>query len=184
MIWISPWPSQATIPIASRIPGIASRTSVIRIAILFATIQIAVIFLAQSYLDNMSEDAMRTVLTNQSYSLTQAQFKTNVCANLTALFTCSNLIVDLEPAPTTAAGISAALPQFTNKGVLVNPTKFVVGTQNQRMILTLMYQWPVIGGPLGVNFTNIGNGTHLLVSTQVFYKEPCLATSGCVQTGG
>jgi Flp pilus assembly protein TadG len=152
-------------------------------AIVLVTAQVSVIFLAQSYLDNMAEDAMRTVLTNQAYTLTQAQFKTAVCANLTALFNCSNLIVDLEAAPSSASAITSALPQFNSSGQLVKPTSFVVGGQYTPMILTLMYQWPVISGPLGFTFGNMGNGTHLLISTQVFYKEPCLNSNGCAQSG-
>ena len=153
------------------------------IVIVLFTAQVIVIFIAQSYLDDMAEDAMRTVQTNQAYSLTQAQFKTAVCANITALLSCNNLIVDLEAAPTSASAITAALPQFNKTGNLVNPTNFVVGTQNTQMIVTLMYQWPVISGPLGLSFSNMGNGTYLLVSTLVFYKEPCLASNGCVQSG-
>ena len=153
------------------------------IAIVLATAQVAVIFVAQSYLDNMAEDAMRTVLTNQAYTLTQTQFQTAVCQNITALFSCGNVIVDLEPAPTSASGITSALPQFTASGALKNTTNFVVGSQNTQMILTLMYQWPVISGPLGVSFSNMGNGTYLLISTQVFYKEPCLNANGCSQSG-
>jgi len=154
------------------------------IATVLATLQVAVIFVAQSYLDAMAEDAMRTVLTNQAYTLTQTQFKNTVCANLTALFSCSNLIVDLEAAPSSASDITAALPQFTSSGALKNPTNFNVGGQNTQMILTLMYQWPVISGPLGLSFSNMGNGTHLLISTEVFYKEPCLSSSGCTQQSG
>ena len=41
------------------------------------------------------------------------------------------------------------------------------------MMLVVMYQWPVIGMPsMGFNFSNMGNGTFLLVSTQVFQVEP------------
>lgn len=153
------------------------------IAIVLVTVQVAVIFIAQSYLDNLAEDAMRTVLTNQAYTLTQAQFKNTICAKINTLFNCNNVVVDLEPAPNSAASITSALPQFNSAGQLVNPTSFAVGGQNTQMILTLMYQWPVISGPLGFSFSNMGNGTYLLVSTQVFYKEPCLNSNGCAQSG-
>jgi hypothetical protein len=29
----------------------------------------------------------------------------------------------------------------------------------------------------------MGNGTYLLISTEVFYKEPCLNSNGCAQSG-
>jgi hypothetical protein len=40
------------------------------------------------------------------------------------------------------------------------------------MLLVVMYPWPVYGGPLGLNFANLGNGAMLMSSTQVFRIEP------------
>jgi hypothetical protein len=40
------------------------------------------------------------------------------------------------------------------------------------MLLVVMYPWPVYGGPLGLNFSNLGNGKMLMTSTQVFRIEP------------
>ena len=40
------------------------------------------------------------------------------------------------------------------------------------MLLVVMYPWPVYGGPLGLNFANMGNGKMLMTSTQVFRIEP------------
>jgi Flp pilus assembly protein TadG len=161
----------------------------IAFAILLVTLQTAVIFIAQSYLDNLAEEAMRLVLTNRAYSLTQTQFKSAVCANAPALFNCGNLIVQLEPvncgsSQSAVQCVNSLAPQFKSDGSLASTPSFVVGSQNSQMLLMLMYEWPVISGPLGVKFTSQGmpNGTFLLVSTQVFYKEPCLASSGCVQT--
>ena len=146
--------------------------SPIIVALLLATAQVAVIFIAQSYLETVGEVGMRTVLTNQANALTQAQFKTQICSNLTALFTCGSLIVDVEQAPTNAAAMAAAMPQFDSTGKLKNPTNFVIAPAPAKMLLVVMYQWPVVGGPLGLNFGSLGNGTFLLVSTQVFQIEP------------
>jgi hypothetical protein len=46
------------------------------------------------------------------------------------------------------------------------------------MLLVVMYPWPVYGGPLGLNFSNMGNGKMLMTSTQVFRTEPNVL--GCV----
>ena len=142
------------------------------IAIMLATVQVAVIYTAQSYLATISEGGMRAVLTNQANSMTKAQFKTMICANyLTALFSCNNLIVDLEQVPANN-NLLSAMPQFDASGNLVNPTNFAVAPAPAKMMLIVMYQWPVIGGMLGLNFGNLGNGTYLMVSTQVFQVEP------------
>jgi Flp pilus assembly protein TadG len=142
------------------------------IVIVLATAQIAVIFIAQSYLEALAEQAMRIVLTNQANTLTQTQFNSAICADITALFNCNNLIVALEEAPTSAAGMAAAMPQFKSNGTLANPTTFTVVPAPNKMLLIVMYEWPVISGPLGMVFGGLGNGNFLLVSTHVFQIEP------------
>jgi Flp pilus assembly protein TadG len=153
------------------------------VAILLATLQVSVIFIAQSYLEAVTESAARVVLTNNAYTLTQAQFQAQICANLTALFSCNNLIVQLEPAPANQAAMAGSMPQFDSNGNLTNPTSYNTGSPNTKMMLTIMYQWPVISGPLGLTFSNVGNGTYLLSSTEVFYIEPCTSANGCVPNG-
>jgi hypothetical protein len=64
------------------------------------------------------------------------------------------------------------LPAFDNNGNLTNATTFSVSPAPTKMMLVVMYQWPVFGGPLSFNLANLGNGTHLLISTQVFQVEP------------
>lgn len=142
------------------------------IAFLLATLQVAIIFTAQAYLNEVAEKGVRTVLTNQANNLTQSQFATTICSDVTALFNCANLIVQLQPAPSSAANMSSALPQFDANGNLLNPTTYTLAPAPAQMLLTVMYQWPVIGGPLGLNFGNVGNGMFLLVSTHVFMIEP------------
>jgi Flp pilus assembly protein TadG len=142
------------------------------IVILLATAQIAVIFIAQSYMEALAEQAMRIVLTNQANNLTQTQFNAAICADITALFNCNNLIVALEEAPTSASGMAAAMPQFNSDGSLANPTTYAIVPAPNKMLLIVMYEWPVISGPLGMVFGGLGNGNYLLVSTHVFQIEP------------
>lgn len=142
------------------------------VGIMLVTVQVGVIFVAQSYLGTISESAMRLVLTNQANALTKDQFKAKICSDyLAAMFNCSNLIVDLEAAPTSVAGMASAMPTFDANGNLVNPTSFNVVAAPSKMMLIVMYQWPIIAGPL-MNWSNVGNGSFLLVSTQVFQIEP------------
>ncbi len=154
------------------------------VAIILATLQVAVIYTAQSYLEAITESAMRTVMTNNAYNLTQAQFKTQICSTVTALFNCNSLIVQLGAAPANSASMAAAMPQFNSSGALINPTTYNPGSPMTKMMLVVMYQWPVVSGPLGLTFSNVGNGTFLLTSTEVFYIEPCTnATTQCTTNG-
>ncbi len=140
------------------------------IVMMLATVQTAVIYLANAYLETAAEDAARLVLTNQTGSMTAAQFQTALCNNITALFTCSNIMVSLSPATSTTS-ITTAAPTFTTSGTLANTLPYTQPTPGQIAVLQVLYQWPVIGLPLGWNFANLGNGTYLMMSTQVFMVE-------------
>src|SRR5271167_4994994 len=146
------------------------------IAIVLATLQAASIFLVKAFFESAAEQAARVVLTNQTDSLTTAQFQTEVCSQLTALFTCSQVTVELQPLPAGTTNLSSLLPQFNSSGTLVGTPPVDVGASSGAsgtdMLLVVMYPWPVYGGPLGLNFSNMGNGAMLMTSTQVFRVEP------------
>jgi hypothetical protein len=78
------------------------------------------------------------------------------------------------PAGTT--NIGTLLPTFDSHENLVGTPTVDVGANSAAagtdMLLVVMYPWPVYGGPLGLNFSNMGNGKMLMTSTQVFRVEP------------
>ena len=141
------------------------------VVLILATAQCGVIYIANSYLETAAEAAARQVLTNQTTNLTVAQFKSAVCAEMPALFTCSSVMVGLQPA-TSETSISTAAPTFNASGALSNNLPYTQPGPGQIGVLQVLYQWPVIGLPLGWNFANLGNGTYLMMSTQVFMVEP------------
>ena len=147
------------------------------IVLIFATAQVAIIYLANAYLETAAEDAARLVLTNQTGSMTAAQFQTALCNNITTLFNCSKIMISLAPA-TSNTSISTAAPAFNPDGTLKNALTYTQPAPGQTGVLQVLYQWPVIGLPLGFNFANLGNGTYLMMSTQVFTVE--CPNGGCV----
>ena len=150
------------------------------VGVVLATLQAGSIFLVKAFFESGAEAAARVVLTNQTGALTAAQFQTEICNQLTGLFTCGELTVELEPMPAGTTNISALLPTFDSKGNVVGTPAVDVGASaaaaGTDMLLVVMYPWPVYGGPLGLNFSNMGNGKMLMTSTQVFRIEP--ASSG------
>src|ERR1700753_275143 len=151
------------------------------IAIVLATLQAATIFLAKAYFESGADQAARVVLTNQTGSLTVAQFKTEVCNQLTALFDCGQLTVELEPLPAGTTYLEASLPTFDEQGHVVGAPTVDVGANaaapSTDMLLVVIYPWPVHGWPLGLDCANLGNGKMLMTSTQVFRTEPKSAGS-------
>lgn len=143
------------------------------IVVVYATVQVALIYTAQSYLETAAEETARQVLTNQTTSMTQSQFKSQLCSNIgVAFFTCGNVMVGLRPATSTTS-ISTAAPSFNPDGTLVNPLTYLQPATGQYGVLQVLYLWPVIGLPLGWNFSSPGmSGKYLMMSTQVFMVEP------------
>jgi hypothetical protein len=39
-------------------------------------------------------------------------------------------------------------------------------------VVRVMYQWPVFGGPLGFNLSNLPNGNRLIMAAAAFQNEP------------
>ena len=151
------------------------------IGVVLATLQAGSIFLAKAYFESGAETAARVVLTNQTSSLTAAQFKTEICNELTALFNCGQMTVELEPLPAGTTNVSALLPTFDSHGKPCRQRRQSMSAPAATctdMLLVVMYPWPVYGGPLGLNFSNMGNGKMLMTSTQVFRTEPNVL--GCV----
>ena len=141
------------------------------IAIILCTLQAGIVFVAKAYLETGAEQAARDVLDNKGSSWSQAQFNTDVCNQLSALFTCGSLIIQLGQLPESATSLTPYMPQFNADGSLQNPTSYTAGTSGEIMLLTVMYEWPVYGGPLGLNWGSFSNGTMLMTATQIFRVE-------------
>src|SRR5689334_1090902 len=86
------------------------------IGVVLATLQAGTIFLAKAFFESGAEQAARVVLTNQTGSLSVAQFHAEVCSQLTALFNCGDVVVELEPLPAGTANLKALLPTFDSNG--------------------------------------------------------------------
>jgi Flp pilus assembly protein TadG len=151
------------------------------LALLVALFETALVFFAGRVLDEVTEEASRYILTGQAQqsNMTQTQFKNYVCTSsntatlVSALFNCSNLMVNVENyADFASAGTAAPTLTFNPNGTVSNTWNYSPGTPGSIVVVQLMYQWPIVLGPLGFNLSNLTNGNRLLVSTAVFKSEP------------
>lgn len=151
------------------------------LGLLVALLDTALVFFAQRVLDEVTEEASRYILTGQAQqsNLTQAQFANYVCTStntatlVSALFNCNNLMVNVESYSTFAsASTSAPTLTFNANGTVSNTWTYAPGNPGSIVVMQVMYQWPVVLGPLGFNLSNLTNGNRLLVSTAVFKTEP------------
>jgi Flp pilus assembly protein TadG len=145
------------------------------IALLVALFQTALLFLAGRELDQAVAQASRYILTGQAQgsSMTQAQFTSWVCGYLSALFSCSNLMVNVQTYGSfSSASTSAPTLTYNAQGQVTNSWTYDPGGPGDIVVVQVMYQWPVVLGPLGFNLSNLSNGDRLLMSTAVFQNEP------------
>jgi hypothetical protein len=71
-----------------------------------------------------------------------------------------------------SANTSTPTLTFDSSGAVTNQWAWSPGSPGDIVIVQVMYQWPVMMGPLGFNLANLANGNRLLVSTVAFKSEP------------
>jgi|HubBroStandDraft_1064217.scaffolds.fasta_scaffold20573_2 Flp pilus assembly protein TadG len=143
--------------------------------LILASLQLSIIFFAGSVLQSAATSAGRQLMTGvvQDANDTQSQFNTVVCNNAPVLFTCSNIMVDVESASSYSSISTASLtPTYDSNGNITNTWSYVPGGPGDIVILRVMYSWPVVAGALLPGLANQSNGNRLLVATSVFKNEP------------
>jgi Flp pilus assembly protein TadG len=144
------------------------------IALLVALIQTFLVFFAQQLLETVVIQSSRMILTGQAQaqSLTQSQFAQAVCSNVSILFNCGSLMIDVQVAGDwTSANAGAPSLNFDAQGNVTNSWHFNPGNPGDIIVVRVMYQWPVFMGPLGFNLANLANGNRLIMASTAFKNE-------------
>jgi Flp pilus assembly protein TadG len=145
-------------------------------ALLMALFQTALVFFAGRVLDVTTLQASRYILTGQAQSAnyTQANFATYVCNNTFALFNCANFMINVQSYNSFASSSTCTSPTLTynKQGAVTNTWVYSPGGPGDVVLVQVMYQWPVVGGPLSFNLSNLSNGDRLLMSCAAFKNEP------------
>lgn len=151
--------------------------------LLFAIFEVGIAMFANQALETGTQDAGRLVMTGQSQASaeprtkngvteTQAQanarvsgeFKNALCANVSALFTCANLLVDVR---SFSSASTVSLPSPVNCQLA---TSFDIGGPEDIVVVRAFYKWPTFATML--NFGTCPDSTRQLVSTIAFRNEP------------
>jgi Flp pilus assembly protein TadG len=144
-------------------------------ALLMALFQTALVFFAGRVLDVTTLQASRYILTGQAQNAnyTQANFATYVCNNTFALFNCNNFMINVQTYSTwSSSTCTSPTLTYNSHGQVTNTWTYNPGGPSQIVVVQVMYQWPVVLGPLGFNLSNLSNGDRLLMSCAVFRVEP------------
>jgi Flp pilus assembly protein TadG len=141
--------------------------------LLFAIIEMAMVFYASQVLETVTQDSARLIMTGQAQNaaFTQAQFKNSVCSKLTVMFDCVNGVsIDVKSYNAFAA-IDIADPIDAGKN-FVPPNNYLPGTAGDIVVVRLFYKWPLYVTGLGFNLANLGSNERLLTATAAFQNEP------------
>lgn len=139
------------------------------LALLFMTMETAVVFLAQQSLETAAAEAGRLVLTGQAQSLNANTFKEKICARGYTLFDCNAIYVDVKSYGSSFSSINNTI-QYDGSG---NPkTQFSPGNPGDVAVVRLMYQWPIILPLTQPYLADSGSTKRLLVATAAFRNEP------------
>jgi Flp pilus assembly protein TadG len=145
------------------------------VTLILASLQLSLIFYAGQALQSVAITAARQLMTGQAQqaSDTQAQYHQVVCNSAPILFTCSGLMVDVQSASNySQINTTPITLNYDIHGNVTNTWSYSPGSPGDVVILRVMYNWPVVAGPLMVGMPNQPNGDHLLVGVSVFKNEP------------
>jgi Flp pilus assembly protein TadG len=142
-------------------------------AVLFAIIEMALVFFASQILETVTQDTSRLIMTGQAQNAayTQAQFKNAVCAKLVTMFDCVNGIsIDVQSYKTfSTVDISDPIDAGKN---FVPPNNYLPGGPGDIVVVRMFYKWPLFVTGLGFNIANVGSNQRLLTATAAFQNEP------------
>jgi len=141
--------------------------------VLFAIIELALVFFASQILETVTQDSARLIMTGQAQNsgFTQAQFKNAVCAKLVTMFDCVNGVsIDVQ-SYTAFSSVNISDPIDSGKN-FVPPNNYLPGGPGDIVVVRLFYKWPLFVTGLGFNVANLSGNKRLLTATAAFQNEP------------
>jgi Flp pilus assembly protein TadG len=143
------------------------------LALLFAIIETALMFFASQVLETMTQDASRMIMTGQAQSANyqQADFKQYICNHIPAIFSCSNLVVNVQSFPSFSTA-SFGNPFDANCQVQSSNVQYSPGGPGDVVLVQVSYKWQLFVTGLGYNIANCPNSQRKLQATAAFQNEP------------
>ncbi len=143
------------------------------LALLGAIFESALCFLAGQILDTAVADAGRLIRTGQAQAsgYSQAQFTTQVCNRLYVLFDCSGLTIDSK-VYTNFTSANTTMPIDGSKNFDTSGFTYQMGGSSEIVVVRAFYQYPLYFNKLGLDLSNLSNGTRLLSGVSAFRNEP------------
>jgi Flp pilus assembly protein TadG len=147
-------------------------------ALLFAIIEVAMMFFAGQYLETVNQAMARLIMTGQAQQSTYSSASDfrdrNLCNSATtsapALFTCSSLSIDVQSYSSfQTVSINSPLDSSCN---FTGTMHYSPGGPGDIVVVRMFYQWPAFVTGLGFNLACTSGSKVLLSATAAFKNEP------------
>lgn len=140
--------------------------------LLFAIIEMALMFFVGQVLDTATVSASRLIRTGEAkaQSLSQDQFKTKICEGMVSLVDCeTRLYVDVQ----SYSSFNAYAPTSPlDKDGNISSTRYTTGNKSEIIVVRSFYAWPVLFNLLARSTTRLSTGDQLLGAVVAFQTEP------------
>ena len=146
------------------------------LSLIFAIFQTSMVHITGQVLQTAVTDASRLVMTGQAQNsgMTKAQFKTEICKRVTAMFNCENLLqLDVQTPTGGWSAATIAAPPVVNGAI--DPTQlttFNLGTQGSIVVVRAMIAYPIVVPLVGQSFVNLAGNKLLIMASAAFQNEP------------
>jgi Flp pilus assembly protein TadG len=143
------------------------------IALLFAILETGLLYFADQVLETAVDSSARLIRTGQAQQqgMTQATFKQSICDQVGAMFDCTNgLYLNVQTYPDFAS--ISLTPPVTSGQLDKGNFQFGMGHGGDIVVVSAYYEWPTFSKLLGLNYSNLSDGNHLLAATAAFKNEP------------
>jgi Flp pilus assembly protein TadG len=146
------------------------------LGLLFGIIELGMIYVVDTTLENATVDAARQIRTcqlQQTTGVTAASFRTLVCNEMTWMGSscAANLQVDVRTFSTFA---STDIPNPVSNGQFqTGSLMFQMGSAGDIVLVRTYYPWTLITPLLDGAVQDLSNGAKLISATTTFRNEPC-----------
>lgn len=148
--------------------------------LLMGIIENGILYFAGASLQYATDNAARYVRTGQAQTsnMTQAQFRTMICSDISPLLPCdSNLQIDMQ-AYTGYGAANFATATDASGNLKTSLNNYQPGTACNVVLVRAFYKWQVLTPVLSTFLTNVTGGYHLVTATAAFRNEPFLNNVG------
>jgi Flp pilus assembly protein TadG len=146
-------------------------------ALLFGILELAMIFVMSTSLDNAAASVSRTIRTGAIYEAadkTAAGFRNQICAKVgwVGSGTCeTNMVVEVRKF-TTFAGVTTESPIVNGDLKTQGQLLFEPGGPGDIVLVRAYYRWPLITPLLSKGLDQLKGGNAMITSTLTFRNEP------------